>query len=78
MREEAISLMRSATPKWTPISVSDGTSMFQRGDTIMTIFPDGNWRCVSPDGLQGERNFWGNDVNDLKEFLEKFVAANRR
>jgi hypothetical protein len=72
MHEVATILMKSAG--WIEIPTSNTTSMFQLRDATMTIFPNGNWRCVSPQGLtQAVRN--GN-VNNLEKFLQDFAAVN--
>jgi hypothetical protein len=28
---------------WTEIPTSDANHVFQRGDAVMTVFPNGNW-----------------------------------
>ncbi len=73
MHEVATILMR-ATPGWIEHATSDATFVFQYKDAIMTIFPDGSWRCVSPQGLT-QAVSKGN-VNNLEEFLNEFAAAN--
>jgi hypothetical protein len=73
MHEVATSLMRS-TPNWTELATSDANFAFQYQDALMTIFPDGSWRCVIPQGLT-EAISQGN-VNNLDQFLKAFALAN--
>ena len=73
MHEMATILMRSR-PGWIEHPTSDANFVFQFKDTIMTIFPNGNWRCINPQGLtQAIRQ--GN-VNNLQKFLQDFAAVN--
>ena len=73
MHEVATILMRSA-PGWIEHQTQDATFLFQCGDAMMTIFADGNWRCVVPQGLtQAVRQ---GSVNNLEQFLKDFAAAN--
>jgi hypothetical protein len=72
MWEAAVIYMRSAG--WTEIPTTDANHVFQFKDAVMTIFPNGNWRCVNPQGLtQAIRQ--GN-VNNLEKFLQDFAAVN--
>jgi hypothetical protein len=73
MHEVATILMRSA-PGWIEIPTSDATFGFQFADATMTIFPDGSWRCESPQGLT--RAVSQGNVNNLEKFLQNFAAAN--
>jgi hypothetical protein len=73
MHEVAIILMR-ATPRWIEHETSDANFIFQYKDAIMTIFPDGSWRCVMPLGLT-QATSEGN-VNNLEQFLKDFAALN--
>jgi hypothetical protein len=73
MHEVATILMRS-TPNWTELATSDANFVFQFRDATMTIFPDGSWRCVIPQGLT-EAISQGN-VNNLEQFLKDFALAN--
>jgi hypothetical protein len=53
---------------------SDANSIFQFKDAVMTISPDGKWRCVIPQGItQAIRS--GN-VENLEQFLTEFAAVN--
>jgi|GEM_PF-5294114 len=73
MHEVATILMRSA-PGWIEHQTSDATFLFQFGDAMMTIFPNGNWRCVIPQGLtQAVRR---GSANNLEQFLKDFATAN--
>jgi hypothetical protein len=73
MHEVATILVRS-TPGWIEHATSGANFVFQFKEAFMTIFPDGNWRCVSPQGLtQAVRQ--GN-VNNLEKFLQDFAAVN--
>lgn len=72
MHEVATILMRSAG--WMELQTNDANFVFQFEDAVMTIFPDGNWHCVIPQGItQALRS--GN-VNNLEQFLNDFAAAN--
>jgi hypothetical protein len=73
MHEAATILMRS-TPGWIEHTTSDANFAFQYKDAIMTIFPDGSWRCVIPRGLM-QTTSEGN-VNNLEQFLNEFALAN--
>jgi hypothetical protein len=74
MHEVATILMRS-TPGWIEHATLDANFAFQFKDAVMTIFPNGSWRCVSPERLtQAVRQ--GN-VNELEEFLRDFAAVNQ-
>ena len=73
MHEVATILMRS-TPGWIEIPTTDANFVFQFKDTVMTIFPNGNWHCATPQGLSdaiGQGN-----VNNLEKFLQDFAAVN--
>jgi hypothetical protein len=73
MHEAATILMRSA-PGWVEHQASDANFLFQYKDAVMTVFPDGSWRCVIPQGYtQAIRS--GN-LNNLERFLQDFAAAN--
>jgi hypothetical protein len=66
-------LMRSA-PGWVEVCSQDNTRQFQNGDAVMTIFPNGNWRCVARQGLtQAVRQ---GSVSNLEQFLKDFAAVN--
>jgi hypothetical protein len=73
MHEVATILMRS-TLGWIEHATSDANFVFQFKDAVMTIFPNGNWRCVSPHGLT-QAVHQGN-VNNLEKFLQDFAALN--
>ncbi len=73
MHEAATILMRS-TPGWIEHQTSDATFLFQFGDAMMTVFPNGNWRCVAPQSMtQAVRQ---GSMNNLGQFLKDFAAAN--
>ena len=73
MHEVATTLMRS-TPGWVEVPTSDATFVFQFGDAVMTIFPDGSWRCVNTHRLV-QRVAEGK-LALLEKFLREFAAAN--
>jgi hypothetical protein len=73
MHEVATILMRR-TPGWFEHETSDANFVFQCKDAIMTIFPDGSWRCVTPQGLSQAAS--KGNVNGLEKFLNEFAAAN--
>jgi hypothetical protein len=73
MHEVATILMRYA-PGWLEHQTSDEAFVFQNRDAIMTIFPDGSWRCTIPQGLtQAIRQ---GSVHTLERFLAEFAVAN--
>ena len=46
MQEVAVKLMRAA-PGWVEYPTEDATYLFQYADTVMKIFPGGDWECTS-------------------------------
>jgi hypothetical protein len=75
MHEVATLLMRSA-PGWIEHQTMDATFVFQCRDAILTVFPDGSWKCVIPQGVtQAIRQ---GTVHNLEQFLNDFAAANLR
>lgn len=73
MHEVATSLMRSI-PGWAEVPTSDASLVFQFGDAIMTIFPDGSWRCLNAHRLV--QNIRAGKLVELEKFLQDFAAAN--
>jgi hypothetical protein len=73
MHEVATILMRG-TPGWIEHTTYDANFAFQYKDAIMTIFPDGSWRCVMPQGLTQAVST--GTVNNLEKFLTDFAALN--
>ncbi len=74
MHEVATILMRS-TPGWTEHPTSDTNFVFQFKDAIMTIFPDGSWRCVGP-ATRLTKVITQGKVHNLEKFLQDFAAVN--
>jgi hypothetical protein len=74
MWEMAAILMRAA-PGWMERQASGSNLVFQFKDAIMTIFPNGNWRCVAPQTrlVQGVAQ---GKVSQLEKFLQGWAAAN--
>jgi hypothetical protein len=74
VHEVATILMRS-TPGWFEHETSDANYIFQFKDAVMTIFADGSWECVMPNGLTQTTS--RGTVNNLEQFLKDFAVANR-
>ena len=73
MHEVATILMRS-TPNWAELATFDANFVFQYKDAVMTIFPDGSWRCVIAQGFV--QTVSEGNVNNLEQFLKDFALAN--
>jgi len=73
MWEAAMIYVRSAGG-WTEIPTGDANHIFQYGDTVMTVFPDGSWRTATPDGLK--QQIRSGNLNNLEQFLNDFSAIN--
>jgi hypothetical protein len=73
MWEAAVIYMRSA-PGWVEMPTTNANHVFQFQEVVMTIFPNGNWRCVAPNRLVEEVRT--GTVHNLEKFLTDFGEAN--
>lgn len=64
-----------AQPGWVEVSPSGANTVYQFQDAIMTIFPNGNWRCIGPESRLTTGAASGN-VNNLEKFLQDWANAN--
>jgi hypothetical protein len=73
MWEVAVVYMESS-PGWIQIPTSDANHVFQFRNATMTIFPNGNWECVTP--VRGRQQVSRGSLNGLEKFLQDFAAVN--
>jgi hypothetical protein len=74
MHEGAVILMRAA-PGWFEHQTSNATYLFQNRDAMVTIFPNGSWRCTRQGSALVVRK---GSVNNLEQFLNEFAVCNAR
>lgn len=74
MHEMATNLLRS-TPGWVEQQTSDANFVFQFKDAAITVFPNGNWRCVAPETRLVKGVAQGK-VGQLDKFLQTWATAN--
>lgn len=74
MHEMATILLRS-TPGWVEQQTSDAHFVFHFKDAVMTVFPNGNWRCVAP-RTRLVKGVAQGKVGQLESFLQTWATAN--
>jgi hypothetical protein len=74
MHEVANTYMRAQTG-WVEVSSPNANTVYQFKDAVMTIFPNGSWRCVGPKSRLTTGVAVGN-VNNLELFLQAWANAN--
>jgi hypothetical protein len=72
--QEAANIRMRSEPHWNEVRTSDATFAYRCQDAVMTIFPDGSWRCEIPQGFS--MSISTGKFGQLDAFLKQLVADN--